>query len=248
MPEITWIWGMPLVRWTRSRVVDEIVNRIDTCAPTYFVTVNLNYCMLVYRLCRLYEVNKWAEFLVADGAPLVLMSHWLGLPLPERVTGSDLIYDLGKSAATKGHRVFLLGGGAGVAELAARRLVALYPELIVVGTASPNAEELHGPGLDDLRVHIRATRPDILLVALGQPKGEIWIVDHHEELGALVSVQVGATLDFVAGRVRRAPQCVQKLHMEWAYRMCQDPRRLFIRYVNNLMFAIKIIVNEMLEK
>jgi N-acetylglucosaminyldiphosphoundecaprenol N-acetyl-beta-D-mannosaminyltransferase len=169
-------------------------------------------------------------------------------PVPERVAGSDLIYDLCERAALRGHRVFLLGGPPGIAEEAERRLVARYPGLQVVGTACPSASELQEPEVDALIARIRAARPDILFAALGQPKGEFWLARHGAALGVPVAAQVGATLEFVAGRVRRAPKLFQKTGMEWAFRIYTDPKRLGPRYGKNAVFLLRQVVRDRIRR
>src|SRR5262245_43913945 len=128
--EVAWVWDLPLARWTKGRAVEAVTELIEAGRPAYFVTANTHYAMLTHQMPRLGPVSERAACLRADGAPLVLVSRWLGTPLPERVAGSDLIYDLGARAAARGHRLFLLGGGPGVAQEAALRLTELYPTLI----------------------------------------------------------------------------------------------------------------------
>ena len=189
--------------------------------------------MLTESLPDLREINLRAAFILADGAPLVWGSRLRGSPLPECVAGSDLIFHLCEEAAREGFRVFLLGGGEGVAEEAARRLVDRYPGLQVVGVECPPFREPTPEEEEALLDRIRMARPDLLFVAFGQPKGERWIVRHFERLAVPVSVQVGASLDFAAGRVRRAPRWMQKTGLEWAFRLSLEPRRLLGRYAGN---------------
>lgn len=238
------VWGLPLAPWTREQAADAVADRVRDRRPAYFITANTHYAMLTHQEPRLREVNDRAAFLLADGAPLVLASRRLGTPLPERVAGSDLVYDIAQRAAHQGHRLFLLGGGPGIAQAAADRLQALYPGLVIAGIACPDADQLRGPGLPALIDSIRSTQPDVLMVALGQPKGEYWIADHHEALGVPVSVQVGATLDFVAGRIRRAPRWIQAIHMEWGYRLALEPARLGPRYARNALFLARMIARD----
>jgi N-acetylglucosaminyldiphosphoundecaprenol N-acetyl-beta-D-mannosaminyltransferase len=186
-------------------------------------------------------INDRAAFIVADGKPLVWASRIQGSPLPERVAGSDLIFDLCEEAAREGFRVFLLGGGEGVAEEAARRLVARYPGLQIVGTECPPFREPTPEEEHALLERIRHAAPDILFVAFGQPKGERWIIGHYEDLGVPVSVQVGASLDFAAGRVRRAPRWMQTTGLEWVFRLSLEPRRLAGRYARNAWFILRKI-------
>ncbi len=200
--------------------------------------------MLTAEVPGLDAVNERAAFILADGAPLVVASRRTANPVPERVAGSDLIYDLCALAADRGFAVYLLGGQPGIADAAARKLMVRYPGLRIAGTSCPEPADLVEPGVDSLIEKIRAAQPDILLVALGQPKGEFWLARNLQRLGVPVAAQVGATLDFVAGRVRRAPLIFQKTGMEWAYRIYTDPLRLGPRYWKNARFLATRVLGD----
>lgn len=235
------VWGLPLVPDTFGQALDRIDRLIAAGGASFFITANLNYAMLCDADPRLQRLNDLAAFILADGMPLVWWSRLGPRPLPERVAGSDLIYGMCERAADKGHRVYLLGAAQGVAEEAAEKLVKRYPGLAIVGVECPPFRRLT---VDEERLQferIRAARPDILFVAFGQPKGELWIAEHLDELDVPVCVQVGASLDFVAGRVKRSPKWMQKTGLEWVYRLAQEPRRLARRYVSNIRFLLKAI-------
>jgi len=240
-----WVCGLPLSPMTRGQAAEAVMKLIEAGRPSFFITANTHYAMLTAERPELRPVNERAAFLLADGAPLVWASRRGPVPLPERVAGSDLVYDLCENAARLGRSVYLLGGGEGVADEAARRLQALYPGLRIAGTACPPPGSLVGEGCRRVIADVRAAKPDLLLVALGQPKGELWLAEHLDELGVPASVQVGATLDFVAGRVARAPRLFQKLGLEWAFRIYTDPARLFPRYAKNALFLFGNIAREM---
>jgi N-acetylglucosaminyldiphosphoundecaprenol N-acetyl-beta-D-mannosaminyltransferase len=230
--------GLPLAPLTAVQVLERVDELIRARTPAYFITANLNYAMLSSRHDDLREVNRHAAFILADGMPLVWMARWRGTPLPQRVAGSDLIFDLSELAAHRGYRVFLFGAAPGIARQAAANLEARFPSLQVVGVESPDLGALSEADHEALLDRIRATRPDILFVALGQPKGERWIFARYRELGVPVSVQVGASLDFVAGRVNRAPRILQRTGLEWVYRLALEPRRLTRRYLENGLFFL----------
>jgi N-acetylglucosaminyldiphosphoundecaprenol N-acetyl-beta-D-mannosaminyltransferase len=230
---------------TLAETIAAVARLIEAGRPAYFITANTHYAMLTAKDAGLRAINMGAAFIVADGAPLVWASRWQGSPLPERVAGSDLIFELSAAAAKRGYRLFFLGGAQGVAEEAAQRLGELYPGLQVVGTECPPFRELTEEEQDTLIARIRSTRPDILFVAFGQPKGERWIDRHLVKLGVPVSVQVGASLDFAAGRVRRAPRWLQKAGLEWAFRLGLEPARLFPRYSLNAWFIVSMVVRDL---
>jgi N-acetylglucosaminyldiphosphoundecaprenol N-acetyl-beta-D-mannosaminyltransferase len=240
-----WILGIPFVRLRMAGTVQAICDLIDRRDPAYIITANLHYAMLTEQHVDLRAINEAAALIIADGAPLVWASRWNGEPLPERVAGSDLIFELSSVAAQRGFRLFLLGGAEGVAVEAAHRLCARYPGLRVVGTECPSLQHLSGEEEAALVARIRAARPDILLVAFGQPKGERWIYRHRDELLVPVSIQVGASLDFAAGMIRRAPRWMQKAGLEWAFRVALEPRRLFWRYAGDAWFLVRVFVRRL---
>jgi N-acetylglucosaminyldiphosphoundecaprenol N-acetyl-beta-D-mannosaminyltransferase len=241
IPPPVWVWGLPLAPLTFHQTVAAVDRFVQSGAPRYFITANLHYAMLTAADPRLQAVNDRAAFLVADGAPLVWASR---RALPERVAGADLVPALCGLAARRGYRVFFLGGDPGVGEEAARRLAERCPGLSVVGLAAPVLDRLSPSGHAELAAHIRAARPHLLFAALSQPRGEFWLHDHRDALGVPISVQVGAGLDFAAGRVRRAPGWVQKAGLEWAYRISREPKRLTLRYVRNALFAARMLVHD----
>jgi N-acetylglucosaminyldiphosphoundecaprenol N-acetyl-beta-D-mannosaminyltransferase len=163
--------------------------------------------------------------------PVVWASRLLGAPLPQRVAGSDLIRPLAERAAHHGWRVYLLGGNPGVADQARRVLLSEYPSLQVVGVQSPRIDLSAGPDVHAALVgEIRAARPDLVLVALGAPKQEIWSERWRDALSPAVLFGIGGSLDFIAGTVPRAPRWVGAVGLEWFYRFAREPRRLWRRY------------------
>ena len=242
MSGTAWVWGLPLARMTRVEAADAVMGLIEAGRPSFFITANAHYAMLTAERPELRPINDRAAFLLADGAPMVWASKLGPTPLPERVAGSDLVYDLCERAAKLGRSVYLMGGAEGIADEASRKLQTLYPGLRVVGTACPAPGSLAGEGCRRLIETIREARPDLLFVAFGQPKGELWINEHLDELGVPVCVQIGATLDFIAGRVRRAPRFFQKTGLEWAYRIYTDPARLAPRYAKNALFLLREVI------
>ncbi len=125
-----------------------------------------------------------------------------------------------------------------MAREAADRLTARFPGLVMAGIESPPYRDLTAGEYSELLARIHAAKPDMLFVAFGQPKGELWIAKHCDELGVPVCVQVGASLDFVSGRVRRAPGVLRKVGMEWVFRLALEPRRLGPRYARNGFFVL----------
>lgn len=195
--------------------------------------------MLSHYEAGLEEVNRNALLVLADGMPLVWASRRKPRRLPERVAGSDLLPALCERASLRGFRVYFFGGGPGVAQEAIGRLVAAYPGLIIAGYEAPNLDALTPTEEGELLDRIAATRPDVFVAALSQPKGEYWVARNYRRIGAPISIQIGASLDFAAGRVPRAPLWMRRTGLEWTYRLWREPKRLFRRYLANGLFLIR---------
>ncbi len=224
--------------------MDQIDQLIQARLPSYVITANVNYVMLHAESPELRTVTREAALIVADGQPIVWRSRMAKGGLPERVAGSEMIYKLAERAAKQSWRIYFLGGEPGVALACANRLEMRYPGLQIAGVESPPFRKLSEQEQRDQDRRIREAEPDILLVAFGQPKGEKWIHANHQRLGVPVSIQLGASFDFVAGVVPRAPAIYQRCGMEWLYRLAGDPIRLVPRYAANAIFLSKSLLND----
>lgn len=242
------IWGVPLAPFTFRQTLAAVERLIEVGEPAFFVTANLHYLMLTERDERLAAANEEAAFILADGMPPVWASRWKEERLPERVAGSDLVPALCEVAAAKGYRVFMLGGAPAIAEEAARRLCERFPGLEVVGIESPPYRELEPHEHEELIARIQDARPHILFVAFGQPKGEVWLKDNVRRLGVPACVQIGASLDFAAGKVRRAPRWMQRIGAEWLYRTGREPRRMIPRYWRNGLFLLRMLARDVFSR
>ncbi len=229
------ILGVPFDNVTTDETLRHIARMIASGKPHYLATANVDFVVQAQADPELRRILLDAHLVVADGMPLVWASRWLGNPLPERVTGSGMTPLLLALAEAKGWRVFFLGGTEQSVEQARVKTQAKHPKL-QLGAYSPPFGRLVDDKTDDpmnnaeIQRRLREVKPDILLVAFGCPKQERWIYAHYRSLGVPVSIGVGATIDFLAGTMRRAPVWMQKTGLEWLYRMAQEPRRLFRRY------------------
>lgn len=244
------LFGLDFDDLTQSGLVDRIAEAVSQRKPCWIATLNVNLLCLAHRDPDFAEVLRRADVRTADGMPLVWMSRWRGQALVERVTGSDLLLPLATRAAREGWRLFLLGGVQGVAERAAREMKRRAPGLCVAGTASPRFAGTDPAAWVDagLVATLRSAAPDILLVALGAPKQELWI-DHHRAIGALeapVAIGVGGSLDFLAGQQRRAPAWMQARGVEWLHRAATQPLRLAPRYARDLPTFAGLCLRELL--
>jgi N-acetylglucosaminyldiphosphoundecaprenol N-acetyl-beta-D-mannosaminyltransferase len=214
--------------------IEEFVTIGRTTGKTHQIaTVNADFVVNALKDPELRYLLQEADMATADGMPLVWGARALGVPLEGRVTGADLVPALAERAAKRGFSLFLLGAEPGVAACAADVLKQRHPNLIIAGVASPpysSVLEMDHTFIDQ----IKRVQPDILLVAFGNPKQEKWIGMYGREVGVPVMIGVGGTLDFIAGKTRRAPRWLQRLGLEWLYRLLQNPRRLWRRYVTDL--------------
>lgn len=215
--------------------IEELISRQR---PSAVFTPNVDHIVNIQCDPEFAAIYAHADLILNDSAVVLMSSRLLKRPLQAKVSGSDLFPRLCALAARKGYRVYFLGGNPGVVDAAAAKLKAVHPELVVAGTYSPsfgfedNAQECRYI-LDELA----ASRPDILFVGVGSPKQEKWIAKHKSAMQVPVALGIGASFDFVAGSIKRAPIWMQHWGLEWFYRFCCDPKRLFARYfVRDLKF------------
>jgi N-acetylglucosaminyldiphosphoundecaprenol N-acetyl-beta-D-mannosaminyltransferase len=242
--DVRWVWDVPFDRVTLSQAVDRIEALVHEGRPSYVITANLNYVMLHHRQPGMQPITHDAALILADGQPIVWRSRLGSKQIPERVAGSEMIYDLAERAQQLGWGIYFLGGEEGVAQACANKLQASYPGLKIAGVESPPFRALTAQEQSAQDDRIQKSGAKILLVAFGQPKGERWIHQHYQRLGIPVSIQLGASFDFIAGTAKRAPKIWQKLGMEWFYRMASDPKRLVPRYAANISFLVGALIND----
>ena len=176
------------------------------------------------------EAYAAANLSLADGQPLIWASRLLAAPLPARISGSDLVLPLMKLAAVRRFRVYLLGGAPGVAAAVAARFEREVG-VEIAGVDCPAISLDRDLEEDAVTKRLVAGRPDLVLVALGAPKQELWIHRVRDRIRPAVAIGVGAALDFVSGRARRAPAWMSRAGLEWLYRLAHEPRRLARRYL-----------------
>jgi N-acetylglucosaminyldiphosphoundecaprenol N-acetyl-beta-D-mannosaminyltransferase len=165
--------------------------------------------------------------------PILWGSRLLGSPLKQRVCGVDLVPRLAELCAREGHSMFFLGASEQNSFRAAENLKQRYPGLRIAGRYSPPVMPLDLMNHEDILRRIERAKPDILLVAMGNPKQEKWLAMHRHRLNVPICIGIGGSIDFVAGAVKRAPRWMQSTGLEWFYRMMQEPRRLVQRYIGD---------------
>jgi N-acetylglucosaminyldiphosphoundecaprenol N-acetyl-beta-D-mannosaminyltransferase len=227
-----------------TRVFRLIHGYNGTCR--YVVTPNVDHVVMLEHHEGLRRAYEDADVVLADGMPVVLASRLLGRPLPERVTGADLTVALFDASEYRGPlRVFLLGAGPGVAEQAAAKIHARWPNVQVTGTYSPPMGfEKDSAENEKILALIAAASPDVLVVGLGAPKQELWVHAHQHRIEAAVALCVGATIDFLAEHKSRAPLWMQKSGLEWLHRVATEPRRLIKRYAKDAWRFPQLVYRE----
>ncbi len=227
-----------------DETVERVAGMIRSGRPHRIMTLNPEFLCRAQTESALLDLAGRSDLVTPDGVGIVWACRMAGRPAPERVTGIDLMLRLVERAAVEKWRVYMLGSAPGVAEEAASRLRLTYPGLLVVGTRDGYFQESEERKLAG---EIGKTRPDLLLVALGAPKQEIWIDRHLEETGASVALGVGGSFDVVAGRVKRAPLWVRRLRLEWLSRLLKEPSR-WRRQLVLPLFAWMVIKRYKLKK
>ncbi|EFO79953.1 glycosyl transferase, WecB/TagA/CpsF family [Oscillochloris trichoides DG-6] len=216
------ILGVGIDDLTEREVLARLDAAIRSRRPHHLVTVNPEFVVEAQVNPDFRTMLARADLATADGFGILLAARYLGTPLRGRVTGVDLTWQLARLCADRGYRIFLLGAAPGVAEAAAAVLQARYPQLVIAGTYAGSPQPRHEPFLRQL---IRATHPDVLLVAYGHPQQDLWIARNQSSLQVPLAAGVGGTFDYISGRVPRAPAAIRRMGMEWAYRLIRQPQR-----------------------
>lgn len=232
---------------TRLAAIDAIDQLIDRRRGGYVVTPNIDHIVMAQQNEALRPVYKNASLSLADGQPVVWMARMLGTPVPERVSGSDLIEPLMALAAARRYPVFLFGAQPAVSETAALRLTMRHPGLAIVGrdTSMWMADDPTPPAESPIVRAIHASGARLVVLALGCPKQEMWMARHAAAIAPALAIGLGASLDFVAGAVSRAPGWMSAAGLEWAYRLAQEPRRLAYRYLVRDPLIVPILARQL---
>lgn len=217
------ILGVPIHPHTYDSWLDHIATWIQAADRLYHVcTVNPEFVIIAQSDPGFYRVLCQADACLADGTGLFLASRWLKRPLPSRVTGSDGVPKLAERAAHEGWRLFLLGAASGVADQAAAKLQVVHPALQIVGTYAGSPADTEA---EAILAMVNASGADVLLVAYGAPKQDLWIAQHRDQLQVKVAMGVGGSFDFIAGVIPRAPRWMRRLGIEWLFRLLRQPSR-----------------------
>ena len=236
-PERVRVLGCEIDRLDMDEVVAHCERSIDTRTPTQHMAVNAAKVVAMQDDEHLRQIVNRCELVTADGQSVVWASRLLGTPLPSRVTGIDLMHELFELAERKRYRVYVLGARREVLDRALDRLRELHPELAIAGYRDGYFTEQEEEA--EVAAQIRQARADMLFVAMSSPSKEYFLARWGAELDVPFSMGVGGAIDVLAGVTRRAPGFSQRMGLEWAFRLAQEPRRLFRRYlVTNSRFVL----------
>ena len=241
-------FGLNLDLLTMEETLSQVSKFIETRQCAQHVVVNVAKLVNAQTDNNLKEIINSCPLVNVDGAGIVLGAKFLGINIPERVTGIDLMQKLIEYSAKKGYRVYFFGAEEEIVKKVVDTYTERYPELLIAGYRngyySDDEEE-------NIVSDIKNSKADILFVAMGSPKKEIFLSKYSEKMEVPFTMGVGGSFDVVAGKVKRAPDWMQSINSEWVYRLVQEPRRMWKRYAitnsNFFMMLIKEFFNRKLK-
>ena len=217
------ILNVPVDSVSMHAAIKQIEGFIASGKPHIVVTADSAGIVLANNDPSFRRIVESADLVTADSVGVIWAAKRKGSPLPERVSGIDMFAKLCQGSAEKGYKLYFLGSSPGTAEMAAERCRLLFPGCNIVGARhgffDPDSYTL-------VAQEIAKTKPDVLFVAMGMPRQEKFIMETQSIIGAPVAMGVGGTLDVYSGKLKRAPKWVQKMKMEWLYRLFQNPKKI----------------------
>jgi N-acetylglucosaminyldiphosphoundecaprenol N-acetyl-beta-D-mannosaminyltransferase len=235
------ILGCEFDPWTTVQTIDKIEEFISNNQQGYLCTVNVSILMMMRSDLRLAEFVTKSCMTVADGQPLIKTSNYLNTPLPERVTGVELVDDLASLAKKNNWGIYLLGATQEIVSTVASRLEIKHSNTVISGFSDGYFDK---EGAKNRVQEINNSEAKILIVAMGVPRQEIFIEENWQDLNTNFIIGVGGSFDVISGVTKRAPVWMQKASLEWLYRTMQEPRRLFWRYLSTNSKFIYLFIKE----
>jgi N-acetylglucosaminyldiphosphoundecaprenol N-acetyl-beta-D-mannosaminyltransferase len=233
------VLGIPVDNLSMGEAVAAIVKRLNDHAPARVAFVNAHCVNVAARDPGYRGALAGADLVFADGVGMRLAGRLLGTRVRDNVNGTDLFPRLCQALEGTGHGLYLLGAAPGLAEQVARWAQARFPGLVVSGCWHGYFSEEQTPAVAE---RVRASGARVLLVAMGIPRQEMWIREHQAACGVTVAMGVGGLFDFFSGRIPRAPAWMRRWSLEWLFRLIQEPRRLWRRYLlGNWAFVGRVL-------
>lgn len=231
------VLGVQVDKVTMQGAVQKVETFVSEDRVHSIYTPNAEIMMAAQRDSGLKDILNAADMLVADGAGIILASKILGLGLPEKVSGIDLVKNIFPVSKEKGYKFFFFGSKPGVAAAAGEKMVSTYPGVEIVGYRDGYFSPADEDGIIE---EINSSGANIVLVALGAPKQEKWIHANKSRLKARVCIGVGGSLDVYAGQVKLAPELLRRMGLEWLYRLYREPWR-YKRMLDLPRFVLRVL-------
>ncbi|MGA9120914.1 MAG: WecB/TagA/CpsF family glycosyltransferase [Bacteroidota bacterium] len=242
MPESVNVLGVNVSAVTKEEVQESIASAIVAGAKEYYVYANIHAVNLAQDDEEFRVFLNNARLVYSDGEGVRVGARVLGRSLPPRIVMTDWIWGLSDFCAQRGYSVFLLGGAQAALNGAEANLTARFPELNIVGTHHGYFSK-SGAESEAVVQLVNSLRPDILFVCFGMPAQEHWVRNNFDHLAAHVILFGGSTIDYAAGRKKVAPRWMRSAGFEWLYRLLQEPRRLWKRYlIGNPLFLGRVLL------
>ncbi|MFA5499521.1 MAG: WecB/TagA/CpsF family glycosyltransferase [Candidatus Omnitrophota bacterium] len=232
LPNKVNICGVYIDNLSMDNAIQQIENYVLRKDSIYVVTPNVDVIVQLQKDQQFKKIYSEASLVLADGLPLLWAAKLFGRPIKEKISGSDLFIRLCEVSSIKGYKLFFLGGREGSALKAAERLKNKFPKIKISGIYCPpigfQSDRIESEKIAKM---VSDCGPDILFVGLGSPKQEKWIFEYRDKCRVPVSIMVGGTFEFAAGVVKRAPIWMQRVGLEWFWRLMMEPKRLWKRYL-----------------
>lgn len=242
--EVCNILGVDIAVTDLNETVDYIEKNIDNLKGNYICISNVHTTVIAYEDEEYKKIQNSGALALPDGKPLSILSKKRGFKNAQRVTGPDLMGELFKKSEEKGYKHYFYGNTEDTLELLKCKLKEKYPKLNIIGMYSPPFKTEVSLESEEVLNQINNADVDFLWIGLGAPKQEKWMFTHKWKVNAIM-IGVGAGFDYYAEKIRRAPMWMQKCSLEWLYRLCQDPKRLFKRYATtNSKFIFLTMFNK----
>lgn len=241
MMKVCNILGVNINVTSMKETVLYIKENLETLKGNYICISNVHTTVMSYEDENYRKIQNSGAMALPDGAPLSIVSKIRGFKDAERVTGPDLMEEIFNISELKGYRHYFYGSTEETLLELREKLLNKYPKINIVDMYSPPFRQLTKQEDDELIKKINNLSPDFIWVGLGAPKQELWMYNHKKKVNGFM-IGVGAGFDYHAEKIKRAPKIMQKLSLEWLYRLIQDPKRLWKRYFKTNFKFIRLIV------
>lgn len=243
----TYILGVKIDKTTVRETIERIGQFLSSNRGHYIITANPEMLVAAQKDAEFREIINNADLVAPDGFGLILASKILRGKngLTERISGIDLIIKIAENFGSD-HKIFLLGGQEGVAKMATEKLKEKFPDIKISGFFGGDASEAGDIATISA---INQANPDILFIAFGAPKQEKWIARNLKKMpGIRLAIGVGGAFDIISGRIKRAPQWMRRLGLEWFWRLIQEPRRIGRIYNATIKFMWLVVIKQKLSR